>query len=116
MEQNARDLPWRKTADPYAIWVSEIMLQQTRVAVVVDRYQEIHGAFPTLYRWPWRPSSRCWRSGAGWAITGARACCTRPHSLWPSNLSGNLPSQAERAAPIARHWRIYRRGRGQHRA
>ena len=32
---NARDLPWRKTEDPYRIWVSEIMLQQTRVAAVL---------------------------------------------------------------------------------
>ena len=31
---NARDLPWRRTRDPYRIWVSEIMLQQTRVAAV----------------------------------------------------------------------------------
>ena len=36
---NRRDLPWRRSSDPYAIWVSEIMLQQTRVAVVVERYQ-----------------------------------------------------------------------------
>ncbi len=43
----ARDLPWRKSADPYAIWVSEIMLQQTRVAVVVDRYQKFMQRFPT---------------------------------------------------------------------
>ena len=33
--QNARDLPWRRTEDPYRIWVSEIMLQQTRVAAVL---------------------------------------------------------------------------------
>ena len=32
---NARDLPWRRTEDPYRIWVSEIMLQQTRVAAVL---------------------------------------------------------------------------------
>ena len=43
-----RDLPWRRTPDPYAIWVSEIMLQQTRVAVVVDRYQGFMERFPTL--------------------------------------------------------------------
>ncbi|MBA2538091.1 MAG: A/G-specific adenine glycosylase, partial [Deltaproteobacteria bacterium] len=30
-----RDLPWRRTRDPYAIWVSEVMLQQTRVATVI---------------------------------------------------------------------------------
>src|ERR1035438_7900728 len=45
---NRRDLPWRKTQGPYAIWVSEIMLQQTRVAVVVDRYQAFLARFPTL--------------------------------------------------------------------
>jgi A/G-specific adenine glycosylase len=46
--RNRRDLPWRRSADPYAIWVSEIMLQQTRVAVVVERYQAFLLRFPTL--------------------------------------------------------------------
>jgi A/G-specific adenine glycosylase len=45
---NRRDLPWRRSSDPYAIWVSEIMLQQTRVAVVVERYQSFMHRFPTL--------------------------------------------------------------------
>ncbi len=45
---NRRDLPWRRTKDPYAIWISEIMLQQTRVAVVVERYQAFLGRFPSL--------------------------------------------------------------------
>ncbi len=35
--QFQRDLPWRRTKDPYSIWISEIMLQQTRVAAVEDR-------------------------------------------------------------------------------
>src|ERR1035437_10149172 len=43
-----RDLPWRRSRNPYAIWVSEIMLQQTRVAVVVERYQAFMARFPTL--------------------------------------------------------------------
>jgi A/G-specific adenine glycosylase len=43
-----RDLPWRRTADPYAIWVSEIMLQQTRVAVVMERYLAFMARFPTV--------------------------------------------------------------------
>jgi len=46
--QNRRDLPWRQSLDPYAIWVSEIMLQQTRVAVVVERYKAFLTRFPTL--------------------------------------------------------------------
>ncbi len=47
-ERNRRDLPWRRSNDPYAIWVSEIMLQQTRVAVVVARYRRFMERFPTL--------------------------------------------------------------------
>jgi A/G-specific adenine glycosylase len=45
---NARDLPWRRTRDPYRILVSELMLQQTQVARVVPRYHEFLDAFPTL--------------------------------------------------------------------
>ena len=46
--ENARDLPWRRTRDPYRIWVSEIMLQQTRVAAVLDYYARFLEAFPTV--------------------------------------------------------------------
>jgi A/G-specific adenine glycosylase len=47
-KKNGRDLPWRKTRDPYAIWVSEIMLQQTQVATVIPYYQKFLKSFPTL--------------------------------------------------------------------
>ena len=43
-----RDLPWRKTSDPYAIWLSEIMLQQTRVETVVSYYERFLATFPTV--------------------------------------------------------------------
>jgi len=46
--KHARSLPWRGVNDPYATWLSEIMLQQTRVATVIDRYREFLGRFPTL--------------------------------------------------------------------
>jgi A/G-specific adenine glycosylase len=44
----ARDLPWRRTRDPYAIWISEAMLQQTRVEAVVDAYERFLARFPTV--------------------------------------------------------------------
>ena len=47
-DANARDLPWRKTSDPYRIWVSEIMLQQTRVEAVKPYYERFLAAFPTV--------------------------------------------------------------------
>ena len=42
-----RNLPWRKTKDPYAVWVSEIMLQQTQVATVIPYYERFLARFPT---------------------------------------------------------------------
>jgi len=47
-EVEARDLPWRQTEDPYAIWVSEIMLQQTRVETVLPYYERFLDRFPTV--------------------------------------------------------------------
>jgi A/G-specific adenine glycosylase len=46
---HGRDLPWRRTRDPYRILVSELMLQQTQVSRVVTRYDEFLAEFPTLH-------------------------------------------------------------------
>jgi A/G-specific adenine glycosylase len=45
---HARDLPWRRTRDPYRIWVSEVMLQQTRVAAVIPYYERFLERFPDV--------------------------------------------------------------------
>jgi A/G-specific adenine glycosylase len=47
-ERNRRDLPWRGSQDPYCIWISEVMLQQTRVAAVIAYYQRFLERFPNL--------------------------------------------------------------------
>jgi len=47
-ETYRRDLPWRKNCDPYRIWISEIMLQQTRVAAVIPYYQRFLERFPNV--------------------------------------------------------------------
>ena len=47
--QNKRDLPWRNTQNPYLIWLSEIMLQQTRVAQGMPYYLSFTKAFPTVF-------------------------------------------------------------------
>ena len=46
--QNARPLPWRKSRDPYRIWISEVMLQQTQVATVIPYFQRFLKKIPTL--------------------------------------------------------------------
>jgi A/G-specific adenine glycosylase len=47
-KRHGRDLPWRRTRDPYRVLISELMLQQTQVARVVPKYDEFLGTFPTL--------------------------------------------------------------------
>ena len=47
-DAHARDLPWREDRDPYRVWLSEIMLQQTRVAAVIAHYHEFLRRFPTV--------------------------------------------------------------------
>ena len=47
-DENKRDLPWRRTKNPYHIWVSEIMLQQTRVDTVIPYYERFLESFPTV--------------------------------------------------------------------
>ena len=74
--REARDLPWRRTRDPYAILVSEVMLQQTQVARVVPRYLE------WLERWPdaaslaaasrGNPPSSTTRRAAFWRLSARR--------------------------------------------
>ncbi len=46
--RHRRDLPWRANRDPYRVWISEIMLQQTRVAAVIEHYHEFLRRFPTV--------------------------------------------------------------------
>lgn len=47
-KENKRDMPWRRTSDPYCIWVSEVMLQQTQVATVIPYYIHFMERFPTV--------------------------------------------------------------------
>jgi A/G-specific adenine glycosylase len=67
-EAHHRDLPWRRTQDPYRIWLSEIMLQQTRAQAVIPYYQKFLERFPTtaaLARAPETAVLACW-SGLGY--------------------------------------------------
>jgi A/G-specific adenine glycosylase len=48
-ERHRRDLPWRHSRDPYAIWVAEIMLQQTRVDTVIEYYERFLTRFPSIH-------------------------------------------------------------------
>src|ERR1700676_886354 len=63
--QFQRDLPWRRTRDPYRIWLSEIMLQQTRVAAAIPYYERFLGRFPSVEALARAPQEEVLRLWAG---------------------------------------------------
>ena len=101
---NGRDLPWRKTRDPYRILVSELMLQQTQVSRVVPKYAEFLDAFPTLHD---IARARPKRVTEAWSGLGYYARARNLHALAKivtdsgRNVYGALPPDAEslRALP-----------------
>ena len=89
-----RDLPWRRTRDPYRIWVSEIMLQQTRVDVVVPYYDRFLERFPDVESLAQAPLSEVLRSWAGLGYYGrARNLSAAARHLLAEH-AGRLPRTA----------------------
>ncbi|HZL84977.1 MAG TPA: A/G-specific adenine glycosylase [Candidatus Krumholzibacteria bacterium] len=94
--RHARDLPWRRSRDPYAIWVAEIMLQQTRVDVVVPYYERFLQRYPdllSLARAPVEDVLHAW-SGLGYYSrarnlhAAARRIGARPGARMPNDRAG----------------------------
>ena len=64
-KRHQRSLPWRETSDPYRIWISEIMLQQTQVDTVIPYYHRFLKTFPNVYalaRAPWQQVLKRWEN------------------------------------------------------
>ncbi len=116
---NGRDLPWRRTTDPYAILVSEIMLQQTQVPRVIPKYEDFLAAYPRLEdlaEAPLEEVLRLWK-GLGYnnrarrlrdcaaAVTVAATTrpATLPHSLDELKALPGLGSYTARAVLIFAH-------------
>jgi A/G-specific adenine glycosylase len=93
--RNRRNLPWRQSSDPYAIWVSEIMLQQTRVAVVVERYQAFMERFPTLVSLALAPEQDVLAMWSGLGYYRRARMLQKAAKFVAENLGGNLPARSE---------------------
>jgi A/G-specific adenine glycosylase len=91
---NRRDLPWRRSCDPYAIWVSEIMLQQTRVAVVVERYQIFMARFPTLVSLALAPEQEVLALWSGLGYYRRARMLHKAAQFVAAHREGNLPRSA----------------------
>ena len=89
------DLPWQNTRDPYRVWLSEIMLQQTQVSTVIEYYQRFLRHFPdvaSLARAPAQEVMAQW-AGLGYyaRARNLHACAQRVMSLW----AGRFPPDAQ---------------------
>ncbi len=91
---NRRDLPWRRNPDPYSIWVSEIMLQQTRVAVVVERYQAFLSRFPTLVSLALAPEQDVLALWSGLGYYRRARMLHKAAQFVANNHQGNLPASS----------------------
>jgi A/G-specific adenine glycosylase len=63
--RHKRDLPWRRSRDPYQVWISEVMLQQTRVAAVIPFYERFLERFPTVNSLAAAPEQKLLAAWAG---------------------------------------------------
>ncbi len=99
-EKRKRDLPWRRTRDPYRIWLSEVMLQQTRVAAVLPYYERFLARFPgieSLASAPEREVLRIW-SGLGY-YSRARNLHRAAKEI-VSRFGGEFPSEPKDALSL----------------
>ncbi len=90
--ENARALPWRRTRDPYRIWVSEIMLQQTRVEGVLSYYDRFIETFPSLEALAAAPLEKVLRAWQGMGYYGRARNLHRAARLVRDRFQGRIPS------------------------
>ena len=91
--QSARDLPWRNTNDPYAIWVSEIMLQQTRIETATPYYERFLTRFPTVHKLAAARPDTVLKHWEGLGYYSRALNMHKAAKLIVSNFDGRLPPQ-----------------------
>ena len=94
-DQNRRDLPWRRTHDPYRIWLSEIMLQQTRVETVKGYYARFLEQFPTVMALADAPLERVLKAWEGLGYYSRARNLHRAAQVVAHELDGRFPESYE---------------------
>jgi len=97
---NSRDLPWRKTDNLYHIWVSEVMLQQTRVDTVIPYYQRFIAAFPTLEHLAAAPAEKVLKIWEGLGYYNRVRNLRKGADMVAREFGGTLPSDPDRIRTI----------------
>jgi A/G-specific adenine glycosylase len=93
--EQARELPWRGIVDPYRTWVSEIMLQQTRVAAVIEHYHRFLARFPTLVALALAPEDDVLALWSGLGYYRRARMLHRAAQFVVHELNGQLPRTAD---------------------
>ena len=110
-DENKRSLPFRAHKTPYRVWVSEVMLQQTRVAAVLPYYERFMRELPTvqaLAACPPEKLAKLWE-GLGYY---SRAQPAKGGAGRGGTIRRRAARQLRGASRIAGHWRLHRRGCG----
>ncbi|HLL02112.1 MAG TPA: A/G-specific adenine glycosylase [Myxococcaceae bacterium] len=94
-DRERRDLPWRRTRDPYAIWLSEVMLQQTQVATVIPYWQRFLTRFPTVEALAAAPLDDVLAAWKGLGYYSRARNLHRAAQEIVSRFGGRLPSTAD---------------------
>ena len=94
-DRNKRDLPWRRTRDAYAIWLSEVMLQQTQVATVIPYWQRFLTRFPTVEALAAAPLDDVLAAWKGLGYYSRARNLHRAAQEIVSRFGGRLPSTAD---------------------
>jgi len=93
--ENARNLPWRESREPYRVWVSEIMLQQTRVEAVIGYYNRFMEAFPDVWALAAAEVSRVMKLWEGLGYYSRARNLQKTAKLVAETLGGRFPDTAE---------------------
>ena len=96
-----RDLPWRKNRDPYRIWISEIMLQQTRVAAVIPYYEKFLARFPDIVSLATAPQEEVLRLWSGLGYYSRARNLQRAAQQMVAKHGGTFPRQREQLLALA---------------
>jgi A/G-specific adenine glycosylase len=100
-DRSHRDLPWRRTEDPYRIWISEVMLQQTRVEAVIPYYERWLARFPTVQALAEAPPDDVLKAWEGLGYYSRARNLQRAARIVAEELDGRLPREPDalRALP-----------------
>ena len=113
--QHKRELPWRQDCDAYRVWVSEIMLQQTRVAAVLEHYRIFLEAFPTVEALALAPEERVLALWSGLGYYRRARMLHQAAKLVVSELGGVIPRDGGESAEAAGSWALHGVGNCEHR-